>query len=150
MARMRRITQRVDDPQIEAFERMKALGRNVVEVRRISSIADAVAERRDITVLENKRGQGDGTALPLDGLRFARFDRALLEDRRIVAAGRLLEAVSETRKDVLARRLVEIDRNPSALMQNDGAKTWDQTLYVCEVKGLISVAEATSERSYFD
>ena len=93
MARMRRIAQRVDDPEIEIFQRVKAFGRNVVKVRRISSVADAVAERRNTAMLNQKRGQGEGTALPLDALGFTCLDRSLFENRRIVAAWRLLEAV---------------------------------------------------------
>src|ERR1700740_2766228 len=74
MARMRRVTQTIDDPEIEIFKRTPAFPGNVAEVGRISRIADAIAERRNVAVLQHERGQFHRTAPPNDLLALAVFD----------------------------------------------------------------------------
>ena len=95
VARMRRVTQPVDDPEIEILDRAPARRGNVADVGRIGGIRDAIAERRDVAVLHDEGRQRHRPARALDRLALAGLDRMAVEDRRIVAAGRRLEAVAE-------------------------------------------------------
>src|SRR5438105_4000688 len=119
MARVRRIAQPVNDPEIEVFEATPALARDVADVGRVYGISNAITERRNIAVLYGEGGQRHRPALPFDGLALARLDRMLIQDWRIIAAGRRDEAIRKPVHDVFGGRLVQIDRNPPALMQHD-------------------------------
>ena len=55
MARVRRVAQRIDDPQIEPGERRHAVGRQLDQVARIRDIAEAEAERLDVAVILQER-----------------------------------------------------------------------------------------------
>src|SRR5258706_6994206 len=105
------IAQPVNDPEIQVLQGRPALGRDVVDIRRIGGIADAIAERWNIAVLQNERGKRDWTALAFDGAAFAGFDGMMDQDRRIVAVPRGRGAVWKPQQDNLSRRLVQIDRN---------------------------------------
>ncbi len=51
----RRVAQCIDDPQIEAFEKLLAFRRDRVEVRRIGNIAEAEAQCVDLAMFEPER-----------------------------------------------------------------------------------------------
>ena len=72
MARMRRVPERIDDPEIEPGQRLDAVVGHAVEVRRIGHIADPEAERRHIAVLMHERYRGNRAALALDRHRLRR------------------------------------------------------------------------------
>ncbi len=55
VAGMRRVSQRVDDPQIEIFQRAPALARDVADIGRVRGVADAIAECRYVAVLQEER-----------------------------------------------------------------------------------------------
>src|SRR6516162_8460330 len=111
MAWMRRITQTIDDPEIEAFQRAPALARNVADIGRIGRIADPVAECRDIAVLHDEGGKLHRAALPQDFLALAGLNPMSGQDRWIIAALGRDEAIGEPRHDVLRGRLIEIGRD---------------------------------------
>ena len=77
MARMRRLAQRVDDPDVEAGQRRDAFGRQALDVGGIGHVAEAEAERGDVAVLLQDRQGLDRAALPLDGDRLARHQPLL-------------------------------------------------------------------------
>ena len=52
------MAQRVDDPDIEAFEVLQAGIRNIVHVWRISYIADAKTQRINVAVVNFERQRG--------------------------------------------------------------------------------------------
>ena len=64
MARVRRVAQRIDDPQIEPGERLGARVRHVDQVAGICDIAEAEAERLDVAVLLQERQRRDRPARP--------------------------------------------------------------------------------------
>src|SRR5262245_43658446 len=100
MALMWRVAQPVDHPDIEPVQCLEALWRDGVDVRRIGQAADAEAQRLDIAVLEQEGRSGQGAALPHNLDRIAGLDAMALQDRRIVAPGRCLEAVAEPDQQV--------------------------------------------------
>ena len=51
VAGMRRKAKPVNDPEIELFQKRPALVRDVIDIRRIGSIGDPVAQRRNIAML---------------------------------------------------------------------------------------------------
>src|SRR5579871_5005324 len=71
MARMGRITQAVDDPQIKAIKERPAYFRNVVDIGRVSRIANPIAKRGNVPVDEVERRERHRPALPFDGPAFA-------------------------------------------------------------------------------
>ena len=95
------IAQPVDDPEFEIFQKRPAFGRDVADIRRIGGVADPIAERRNIAVLQDERRKRHRTALPFDGAAFAGFDRVMVQDRRIVAARRRHEAIGKPQQDML-------------------------------------------------
>src|SRR6478736_882327 len=119
------IAQTVDDPEIEIFQMMPALARDVVDIRRIGGVGDAIPERRDVAVLQEESGNQHWAALPFDGLVPAAFDRMLVDDWRVTAAGWRHKAVGKPVHDVFRGRLAQIDRNAPALMQHDGTEIVD-------------------------
>src|ERR1700722_2389935 len=125
MAGMRRITQAVDDPEIEIFEISPTRRRDVADIGRIGGIADAITERRNVAVLHDEGRQRQRAALPLDAAAFAGLDRMMVEDRRVVAARRRDETVGKPQQDVLGGRPVQVDRNAPALVQHDRTQVID-------------------------
>ena len=110
VARMRMVAQRVDDPQIEPGQRLDARGRHVVQVARIGERAEAEAERLDVAVVLQERQRLDRPALPVDRQRASpALSSCMFEDRRIVAAGRLHEAIGEARHQHARGRVVGVD-----------------------------------------
>src|SRR2546423_12557801 len=86
MAGMAGITQPVYDPELEIFKAGPALAGDIADIGRIGGVADAIAQRRDVTVLDVERRERHRTALPCNGAALAGFDRMTIEDRWIVAA----------------------------------------------------------------
>ena len=76
-------------------------------------------------MLQQEGGKLDCSPLPFNDTAFAGFDVVTVQNRRIVAAGRRNKAVGEPRHDVFRGRLVQIDRNASALMQHDRTEIVD-------------------------
>ncbi len=65
MAGMRRIAQAVDDPEIEAFCSAGQLSSGMsCRSGVVGGIADAIAERGDVAVLQQEGGQFERAALP--------------------------------------------------------------------------------------
>ena len=56
------VAQRVDDPQIETFEILNALGRDRVEIGRIGNVAEAEAKRGNFTMFKLKWNGIQGSA----------------------------------------------------------------------------------------
>ena len=75
MAGMPGIAQPVDDPEFEMFQKRPARGRDVADIGRVGGLADPIAERRNIAVLQEERRKRHRTALPFDGAAFAGLDR---------------------------------------------------------------------------
>src|SRR5260370_40115222 len=116
------ITQPVDNPEIEIFQMMPALARDVADIRCVSGVADAITERRDVAMLQKEGGNHNRAALPFDGLAVSAFDRMTIEDWRITAARRRHKAIGKPLHGILRGRLAQIDRNAPALMQHDGTE----------------------------
>src|SRR5690554_489149 len=93
MARMRARTQRVDDPDAEIGKQADCAIGNVLDVGQVGDVAEAKAERIDVAVIDQGRLHGNPSAPAVDGEGFARDDTVLLEDWRVVRAGRRCEAV---------------------------------------------------------
>src|SRR5262249_51656779 len=100
MAGMRCITQTVDDPEVEVFERAPAFAGDVADIRRIGGISNAIAERGDVAVLRVERGQRHRTALAKNLPALAGLDSMPRQDRRVIAALRRDKAIGEPRHDV--------------------------------------------------
>src|SRR5579875_3818609 len=95
MARMRRVAQGIDNPEVEVLQEMSALRRDRVEVRRISHAAEAKAERVDFAMLEPERNEFDVAARTRNGAGFAGNEAPLGQERRIKTAFRRLENIAE-------------------------------------------------------
>src|SRR6266550_8838404 len=119
------IAEPVDDPEIEIFQMMPALARNVVDIRLIGGVTDTITERRNVAMLQKEGRNHYSAPLPFDGLALAAFDRMLVEDRRIGAARRRHKAIGKPVHDIFRGRLAQMDRNASALMQHDGTEIVD-------------------------
>src|SRR4030095_14118991 len=104
---------------------MPAVARDVIDVRRIDSISDAIPEGRNAAVPQNKRRKRHRTALPFDHAALTGFDEVTVEDRRIVALGWRDEAIGKPQQDLIGGRLAQINRNAPALMQHDGTEIVD-------------------------
>ena len=110
MARVRRVAQRIDDPQIEPAERL-ARSRPACRSGRWS-----MRHRRSETRAPGCRRAPGGTAAPSIGPpvsrhrdRLAGLELVHVQDRRIVAAGRLDEAIGKARHQHARGRVVGID-----------------------------------------
>src|SRR5579862_8013272 len=114
MSRMRRVAQRIDDPQIEPRERRNALRREVTHIARISCRAEPEAKRGNVAMILQERQRSDSAAGAFDRDRFAGAQPVLVKNWRIGAAWRLDETVLESRVDDLTGRLVEIDVDTAA------------------------------------
>src|SRR5215207_9043538 len=101
MAGMAGITQSVDDPEVEVFQRRPALRRDVVKVGRVGGGTDPEAERGNPAVVNQEGGKFYRAALPFGLVTLTRFDRMARQDRRIVAALGRDEAIGEPRHHVL-------------------------------------------------
>src|SRR5579864_5856197 len=66
VTRMRRVAQRVDDPDVEIGQGVEADIRDRTEVDRIGEIAETKAERSDVAMLLQDRQGGEWPSLPLD------------------------------------------------------------------------------------
>ena len=66
MGRVRTIAQRVDDPQVQAFEEGKARFGNAFDIRRVGERSEAKAERADVAVVEIERHCLDRPARTFD------------------------------------------------------------------------------------
>src|SRR6266481_4472920 len=119
------IAQPVDDPEIETFEMMPAFARDVVDIRRIGGVTDAITEGRNIAVPQSKRRKRHRTALPFDRAALTGFDEVTVQDRRIVAFRWRHETIGKPQQDLIGGRLAQIDRNTPALMQHDGTEIVD-------------------------
>src|SRR5262249_23519678 len=108
MARMRRIAPRVDDPHIEVFKMLKRLLGEVAYIRRIGDAAEAEAERLNLPMALTKGQRIDHAPCPFDVHHLPGFDFMPVEDRRIFAAWRRLEAIVEAlTQDPSGGRIVE-------------------------------------------
>src|ERR1700688_3813731 len=96
MARMRGFAQSIDDPHIEALERLDTLGGQAAQIAGISERAEAKSERGNVAVGLEARQHLDRAALPAKGDGLAGHQPVLVEDRRVFAAGRGREAVAKT------------------------------------------------------
>ena len=92
---MRRIAQRIDDPEIEAFEIVTTFGRDAVQIWRIGDIAEAEAERGDLAMIETEGHRLDRTTRPAHRAEFSRLQPPFCKQRRIIAAFRRLEDIAE-------------------------------------------------------
>src|SRR5262245_51905268 len=81
MAGMRCVAQTVEDPEVEVFERAPAFAGDVANIRRIGSVSNAIAERRDVAVLRDESGQRHRAALSKNLLALAGFDSMPRQDR---------------------------------------------------------------------
>lgn len=76
MARMRRIAQRIDNPEVEILEKLPAFGRDRIEIGRIGNVCEAKAERVDFAVFEPERQELDlppGPSMPQISPGMSRF-----------------------------------------------------------------------------
>src|SRR5262249_61647845 len=96
MGRVRLVTQRVDDREIEACEGGDAHRRQVDEVARVGDRAEPVAERGDVAVVLREGRDRDRTALPANLDRGSSDDAMLVEDRRVDAAAPPPEGGAQT------------------------------------------------------
>src|SRR5947199_4491134 len=87
MTRMRRIAQRVENPDFEISQYRYAVRRDTVEIARIREIAEPEAERMHVAVGLEERGDHDGAAGALDRQRPICLEPMLGQDRWILAAG---------------------------------------------------------------
>src|SRR5258708_33455213 len=117
------IAQPVDDPEIEIFEMRPTLARDVVDIRRIGGITNAITERWNIAVPQNKRRKRHRTTLPFDSAALTGFDKVTVQDRRIVAFRWRHETIGKPQQDLIGGRLAQIEPNKPALMQHDGTES---------------------------
>src|SRR6266403_1718561 len=125
MAGMPGVAQPVDNPEIEIFKMMPALARDVVDIRGIGGITDAITERWYIAVTQNKRRKRHRTALPFDRAALTGFDEVTVQDRRVVAFRWRHKTIGKPQQDLIGGRLAQIDRKAAALMQHDGTQIVD-------------------------
>src|SRR3954451_1482230 len=71
VAGMARKAKPINDPEIELLQKRPALGRDVIDIRRIGSVGDPVAQRGNIAMMYDECRQGDCLALPFDGAALA-------------------------------------------------------------------------------
>src|SRR5262245_9761474 len=125
VAQVRLVAERIEDPDVEAFEGRDAVGRQTLEIAAIGQAAEAKAERSDVAmVLEDGQG-GDWSSLPLDVDHAIWFQPVLADDRRILAAGRRGEAIAEAGVHDLRDALVEPNRHALAAVDEQAAQIVD-------------------------
>src|SRR3954466_8675921 len=92
---MRDDPESVHDPQREVLERVPALPRNAIEIRRIRHPVNAEPERIDVPLPDHEWEQRNRTSLAINLDRVTGMQSVELGDRRIVAAGSGVEAIAE-------------------------------------------------------
>ena len=141
MARMRRVAQRVDDPDVEPGQRRGAFGRQVAEVAGIGEAAEAEAERGDVAVLLQDGQGGDRAALPRRSSPAVPGAIAVLgDDRRIFAAGRRREAIAEAVAQRPARSARRHRRRPA------GACCTNSAAQIVDAVGVVGVLVGDTAR----
>jgi hypothetical protein len=95
MARMRLISERIHDPDIDPCQGSYAGLGQAAQVTGIGQGAEPEAQGRNIPVLLEDGEDHDRTALPVDGDRLAGLEPMLGHDRGVFTAGRRLEAIAE-------------------------------------------------------
>src|SRR5690348_15334952 len=115
MARMRPVTERIENPDIESFKRRQCLGGETIHVRRIDETAEAESESGDVAVLVQERQRLDRAALACNRYGFPGGDTMCGHDRRIFAAFGRLETISEAGIQHARSLLIEIDIDALAL-----------------------------------
>lgn len=120
---MRRIAQRVNDPAVDMLQRRERLFVETVHVTGIRDRPETVAERLDLAVPHAERFDRNVTPCPAERELFERFGYLVrIQDRRIVAAGRLYEAIAEACHDASKGRCIAIDVDPAAHVHGNHAK----------------------------
>src|SRR5882672_6504330 len=125
MTRMRPVPERVDDPQLDAGERLYGSLRHIHQVGRVGHGTEAESEGGDVAVGEQERHRRDGAARSRDRHRLARGDRVPREVWRIAAARRGHEAISEPQREDAPGRLVCIHVYPPLMGDEQRAQVVD-------------------------
>src|SRR5579862_2312977 len=134
MARMLRVAQRVDDPALDAVERLERRVVEAVDVARIGERAETEAERADAAVSLPEALYRNRAPCPYDLERPERlFDHPRRDDGRIAAAFRLHEAIAEAREHALSRGIVHVDVDLAAHVDRDHA----QVVEAVELVGVV-------------
>src|SRR4029077_1370000 len=146
MARMRGVAERIDDPYIEIAQISQRLLRKIAHVRRIGDTAEAEAERLAGAVDLPEWQRLDHPARALDHHRDAGGQLMLVQDWRIVAAGKRLEAIREARAELIACYLVEIDLDAPMTVISDHAQIIDAMGMVGVVVSIEHAVEPTDPK----
>src|SRR4029078_11673764 len=83
MAWMRRSSQCIDDPDVEARPRRRALGRKTLNISGRGDIAKAEPERGDVAVVLQDGQEFDRASLPLDRDHLAGHQALFRDDRGV-------------------------------------------------------------------
>ena len=109
MARMRRVAQRIDDPDIKPGEFTQTVIRQVGEVAGVGQSAKPEAQRVDVAMALEERQNVDGAAGTVDRDGLPSRDPMAINNWRVFAAGRRREAIAEALTHHLFGRRIEID-----------------------------------------
>src|SRR5258708_23023164 len=121
MTRMWPVPERVDDPQLDAGERLYGGLRHIHQVGRVSHGAEAESEGTDVAVRELERHRRDGAARARDRQRLARGYRVPREVWRIAAARRGHEAISQPERQEAPGPLLPLHAAPPFLREEQPA-----------------------------
>src|SRR5260370_29519083 len=136
MTRMWPVPERVDDPQLDAGERLYGGLRHIDEVGRVGHGAEAESERPDVAVGELERQRRDGAARARDRHRLTRGDRMPREVWWVAAARRGYEAISEPERQDAPGRLARIHVDPPLMGNEQRAQVIDAVDVVRMFRGV--------------
>ena len=122
---MRFVAKGIENPDVEVREHRQTLIRHVIDVARVGKTAEAEAKGIASPVPLPKRHCRYVTALTPDRDKFIGSDAVFLKDRRIVASLGGSEAVGEARPDDRRGRLIKVDVDASAVMNEKGSQIVD-------------------------
>src|SRR5262245_1095523 len=141
MARMRIVTERIEDPNLESRQRLQRPFGKITYIGRIGEAAEAEAERLAGAVDLPERQRFDRAPGTLDADRFAGADLMTLEDRRVFACGRRVETIGETRAELPARHGIVVDIDAAVAVIGDLAQIVDAVGVIGVVVGVEHAVE---------
>ena len=122
---MRGVAKRVDDPEVERAQSLKARCRNPAEVAGISEPCEPESQRINVAVLLQERQHRDRSTLPGHRDRHSSGQTVLGDDRGVAASRRRLEAIGEPAAHHRGGALVKVNIDALAPLDEQRAQIVD-------------------------